>query len=242
MLERGSLILIVLIAIWSPPATFAAQEFSVVRGAGAVLVLPDGRMAIIAGGPQDLTVVQGMTKAGAEAGEPVDLRVGDQIVRFQKTDAPAVEAIASMYDGLEVGAEVTLVIRREGAERTLTFKRPPLPAGTRTVVTRPGDAGAGAWVGGGGSASTASLIIAGIHIKENDQGMPEVTHRTSHPASTGIDLRSGDVIVTIQGHPIAALAGLERGYGRIAAGSEVLLAVTRDGAPVNVRFAKPTEP
>ena len=82
-------------------------------------------------------------------------------------------------------------------------------------------------------------MIAGAHIRDNGQGMPEVVFRGSDPAADRVSLRVGDVVVAVNGRGISALAGLEFFYDQVASGDDVVLTIRRGGAEEVVRFAKP---
>lgn len=220
------------------PSVAGAQEFSVTRAAGAVLVLADGRQAVI--GPTKRGVaVQGLIAGERASTAPVDLAVGDLIVSFQGKPSGSADELVTSYERLPVGARVTMVVRRGDVERTITFERPPLPAGKRMAIAMRGSEGAGAWTSGGGPSDVTEVVIAGAHIRNNADGLPAVTHRTADPAEALVPLLVGDVITAVNGRTLAALAGLELLYGKIAAGANVTLAVLRDGRSLEVTFLKP---
>jgi S1-C subfamily serine protease len=220
------------------PAVAGAQEFTVTRAAGAVLVLADGRQAVI--GPTDRGLaVKGLIEGSGKGGAPVDLAVGDLIVTFQGKSSGSADELVTAYERLPVGARVTMVVRRGDVERTVTFERPALPAGKRMAVAMQGSAGAGAWTTGGGPSDVTEIVIAGAHIRNNADGLPAVSHRTADPAEAVVPLVVGDVITTINGRTLAALAGLELGYGKLAPGANVALTVLRQGRLIEIKFSKP---
>jgi S1-C subfamily serine protease len=108
------------------------------------------------------------------------------------------------------------------------------------VSGAPGQA-PGAWVTAGQPSDVEEMQIAGARIRNNGDGLPEVVARGSHPAAAAVPLRTGDVIVSVNGKSIAALAGLELFYQPLDAGAEVTLVVRRSGREETVRFRKPND-
>jgi len=221
------------------PAPVRGQPITATRTAAKVIVLADGRLAVIKSGSGG-AVVEGLVDGETSTGSPVDVRAGDLIIRFQHLAAPTADQIGSAFDALPVGAEITLTLRRDGSDRTVSFRRPATPNGSRLAVAAPNGGGAGAWVASGPTGSK-DFAIAGVHFRENDEGLPQVSHRTSHPAGATVALRSGDVVATFNGRPIAALAGLEKWYAEAPAGADILLTILRGGQTITVKFVKPAD-
>jgi len=221
------------------PAPVRGQQITAKRSDAKVIVLADGRLAVIKSGSGG-AVVEGLIDGDRSTGSPVDLRAGDVIIRFQHLAAPTADQIGSAFDATPVGAEITLALRREGAERVVSFRRPATPNGSRIAVAAPNGGGAGAWVASGPTGSK-DFAIAGVNFRENDEGLPEVSHRTSHPAGATVALRAGDVVAAFNGRSIAALAGLEKWYAETPAGADVVLTVARGGQTTTVKFAKPAD-
>lgn len=236
---RAAVAFLLLTGPWLIPAGLEAQQFSISSSGGVVLTLSDGRLAVLQLRNGEI-VIDGLVPPEREAGTPLDLRVGDQVVRFQADAEPTLARIEEAWKAVPTGAEVVIGVRREGGgTRMVTFAKPAETGGRRMAVSMGGRSGAGAWVTGEGPSNVTEMVIAGVHLRNNAQGMPEVTHRSSHPAATSVSLRAGDVVTAVNGRGISALAGLELLYGRIGVGEEVLLTVTRAGAEVTVTFAKP---
>ncbi|MFN8091105.1 MAG: PDZ domain-containing protein [Vicinamibacteria bacterium] len=212
----------------------AGQQMQMIKGDGGVLSLPGGGVAVVVvegGAP----VVRGVVR-GSRA---VDLLEGDRIVSLQDQPATTPAALQKSYDALEEGADVVLGVVRGGTERQVRFPRPPHETGEKHVVMG-GDGGAGAWTSARPGAHTAQeVVIAGARIRNNEQGMPEVVLRGSDPAAARVPLRVGDVVLSVNGRGLSALAGLEMLYGRVAVGDEVTLTILRDGAEQTLRFSKP---
>ena len=237
MLLRHLSIALGLVAILSAPAAVVGQQFSISASSAKVIMLADGRLAVLEARTGGVTITNLLDGDGAK-GAAVDLLVGDVIVAFQAIKAPTVDQISASFDGLAEGTTITIGVRRDGADRTVTFARPAAEKGTVTAVSGSGGA-AGAWVTAGGPSNIEEMVIAGAHIRNNNDGLPAVTHLTSDPAAATVALRAGDLITTINDQPLPALAGLELFYGRIAAGEQVVLTVTRGGQTVKVQFKKP---
>lgn len=222
-----------------PVVPASGQQPGFARSNAKVIVLADGRLAVIKPGPSG-PVVEGMVDGDRLVSKTVDLQAGDIILRFQNIAAPTADQIEAAFDAAPVGTELTLAVRRGGTERVVSFLRPATPGGSRIAVAAPSGTGAGAWVTGAPSGN-ANFTIAGTHFRENEQGLPEVSHRTSHPAGVAVALRTGDVVAAFNGRPVAALAGLELWYGQVPPGGEIVLSIVRTGQTVTVKFAKPAD-
>lgn len=222
------------------PAPVRAQQFSVSSAAGVVVALPDGRLAVLVQSAEGVTV-DGLVMGEGVPGAALDIAKGDRVLRIQGVAANALADVERAWDAAPTGAEVTLVLRRGSApEHAVRFAKPAPGSGRRMAVAG-GGAGTGAWVSADGPSNVTEMTIAGAHIRNNSEGLPEVSHRTSHPAAAGVALRVRDVIVAVNGKGIAALAGLELLYGKIEAGAEVELTVLRNGTQMNVTFTKPAQ-
>lgn len=219
-------------------APAAAQQFSVSSAEGLVLTLPDGRLAVLQSGANGVTV-RGLVDGEPKSGDRIDIAIGDRVVRFQGLANPALERIKAAYEGLAVGGEVVVGLARGDGERVIRFPK-PAPGAGRLMAVAGASGGAGAWTSSDGASGAKAVVIGGVHVRENTQGMPEVTHRESDPAAASIALRVGDVITSLNGRSIAALAGLEKLYQEVAAGASITLVVQRGGQPVEVAFRKPT--
>jgi len=218
-----------------------AQGFTVTAADGIVIVLGDGRLAVLRT-DRNGVVVSGIVPGEKPTAATVDVQVGDRVVGIQQETNPPLDRISATYEGLSAGAEVLLTLQRgSAAPHQVRFPRPAtVPAGARQAVMsgdKPG--AAGAWVSAGAPSGVTEMVIAGTHIRSNDQGMPQVMLRASHPAVASVPLRTGDVITAVNGKSIAALAGLEKFYQPIEPGGAVALTVTREGREIQVAFRKP---
>ncbi len=213
-----------------------AQTMTMRAGDGLVLRVGVGSQVVVKteGGA---VVVEGVVNDAAGSGP--DLVRGDRIVRAMGTPIATTEALLNAISGVEVGAVVRLgIVRGAQAEREFTFARQPRPSGATMAVAGGEGAGQGAWTTAG-SGGAAGFSIAGAGIIENNEGMPEVSHRGAHPAAATVALRAGDVITQVDGRSIAALAGLTMLYEKVAVGARVRLTVQRGGEVVEVAFDKP---
>ncbi|NOT07168.1 MAG: PDZ domain-containing protein [Gemmatimonadales bacterium] len=243
LLKTCTLLALVVGAVTSDP--LLAQQFSMTKSDGVVLILGDGRFAVLkADGARVLigNLIDGEKAEGVRA----DIQAGDVIMRILGVRAPTMEQVNTTYEAIKVGDEVILGLRRGTApEHEVRFKRPAVPGGGRPMaIAMEGGkaaAGAGAWVSGAGANAATEVVIAGAHIRENAEGMPEVTHRTADPAASTVPLRAGDVIVRINGRMIAALLGLQRFYTEAASGSQITLTLKREGQDMEIKFAKPAD-
>lgn len=223
-----------------PPLSHAsAQTMTMTRSDAKVMHVAADRVIVLR---QDgsAIVIDGVVGDSSGAGGP-DLRRGDRISRIAQLRAPSLDDLMRAYTAIPVGADVTLgIVRDGGAEREVRFPRVAAQSGRTMAVAATGSAGAGAgaWTSAA-TGSAAAFSIAGANIAENDEGMPAVTHRSSHPAAASVALRVGDEIVRINDRPIAALRGLQEPYEAMASGARVTLTVRRAGQLVEVAFNKP---
>jgi S1-C subfamily serine protease len=228
--------LVTLVLVGAAGAT--GQKMQMIKGDGGVLSIPGGGVAVVVAEGEAL-VVRGVVAGSGAGSGTVDLLEGDRIVSLQGQPAATPAGLQEAYDALKEGADVVLGVVRGGKERQVRFPRPPHETGEKHVVMG-GGGGAGAWTSASPSAPAAEeVVIAGAHIRNNDQGMPEVVLRGSHAAAATVPLRVGDVVTSVNGRRVSALAGLEMLYGRVAAGDEVTLTILRDGAEQTLRFSKP---
>lgn len=220
----------------------AQEQYTVQSSEGIVLVLSDGRLAVLKS-VEGRVIVGGLVTSEKNIGSPLDIQGGDRVLAFQADATPTLETIYAAYETLAPGSEVLLTLQRgSAAPHAVRFPRPVTPPGnTRRAVQfngKPTDAGA--WVSAGSPSDAKEMVIGGAHIRNNKEGMPEVTFRSSDPAAAAVPLRTGDVVTAVNGKGIAALAGLEKLYGAIEAGGEVTLTVMRLGQAQQVTFRKPS--
>lgn len=233
------IIRLALIAALIAPLGVRAQQTTMSRADGEVIGIAPGRFAVLKAVSGVVTVDNVTTDPGTQSAR-VDLQAGDRLKSIQGQPVAELSSLLTSYRAIPTGSEVTLLVIRSGSDVAVTFRKPAPQA--RMMAVGGGAAGmpAGTWATAGSGAST-SLSIAGANIIENQQGMPEVSHRTSHPAATTVPLRTGDVITRINNSPIAALLGLQMVYDKLAAGAEVRLSVQRGGETVQVSFSKPAD-
>lgn len=220
-------------------ATVSAQAMTARKAEGAVLALPDTRLAVVQPGGAGLEIV---ALVGEAAGAATDLRRGDLVLALNGTAMRSHEVLSSSLEAVAVGKSVTLRVLRSGAELTVTYiKQARKPGdGNQMIVTMDnGAAGAGVWTTGAGPSAVKEVVIAGTHIAENREGMPEVQFKGIHPDADRIALKTGDVITHVNGQSLAALAGLELLLNRTEVGSEISLGVIRAGKTITVSFRKP---
>jgi hypothetical protein len=224
------------------PTSAFAQQFTARISDGVILTLAVGRFAVLRSEGGSI-VVSGVMNTEGNNTPRLNIEKGDRVVGFQSDVNPSLERIATTWTALPAGAEVLLTLARgTAAPHQVRFTRPsPAQGDTPMTVTFDGRPDAGAWVSAGSPGKATEVSIAGATIRNNREGMPEVVNRGSHPASSTVPLRIGDVITAVNGRSIAALAGLEKFYQPLKPGDEVTLALTRDGQPKSITFRKPSE-
>lgn len=226
------------------PGALNGQSISARRSEGAVLALPDSRLAVIQDTPDGTAVVS--LVGSVTTTPPTNLREGDLVLAINDSTIGTFGDVSRVVDPLATGASIRLKLRRGRADLTVTYAKPAPRAGEgMQMIVGTGSelqgGGAGVWSVQGTPSNVKEVIIGGIHVIENRQGMPEVSFKAAHPASARIDLRSGDVVTRFNGRGIAALAGLEKYLKEAPAGSNITLSVTRrDGSETTVTFPKPS--
>jgi S1-C subfamily serine protease len=230
--------LIAVTAIGLLPNASAAQ-MRMSMGSGVALALPGGSVAVL-GGDSTGVVVRGVVAGEGGAQGKALLTEGDRVVTLQGGPVASLDRFASAWGAIPEGAEVVLGLVGGGGETTVRFPRQPHQSDGRQMVVQGPGGGAGAWTAmgppGGGP---TEMLIAGARIRNNGQGMPEVVLRGSDPAAAQVPLRVGDIVVSVNGERISALAGLELFYGPVAVGQMVVFEVERKGVRHELRFPKP---
>ena len=238
--RRAGLHLLTGVVMGLAPALLSGQ-MRMSMGSGAVITLPGGVMAVVAADADGLTVRGIVAEAGGGEWGAL-LEEGDRIASLQGKTISTQEAFTAAWGDIPEGAEVVLGIVRGGVASIVRFPRAPQQAEGRHMVVQGAGGGAGAWTAmgppGGGP---DEVTIAGARIRNNGEGMPEVVVRGSHPAAALVPFRVGDVIVSVNGRGIAALAGLDLFYAPLAVGDSVVVEVMRGGARETLRFTKPAE-
>lgn len=220
----------------------AQQQFSARQAEGAVLALADTRLAVVMPANGRLEVVSLVGEATGP--EHTDIQRGDVVLAVDGHSVSTFGDVTARFAAIEVGKPARVLVRRGTAERTITWNKPAQGRadGRQMVITSDAPSltgGAGAWTVQGPPQGGSEVVIAGIHIRENSEGMPEVAFKSAHPGQAQVALQSGDVITALNGRSIAALAGLEKLYGEAAVGSDVRLTVTRRGTGTTISFKKP---
>ncbi len=136
-------------------------------------------------------VVQVMTGSPAAAG---GLLIGDQIISLDGAAVESAQALAEAIQAHSAGDVVTLVVMRNGTERTLEIE----------LGSTPQFQGGGHW----GRFSTAEIDpvmlaahLLGVNLEEADGGYEVTAVGRMNPA----DLQEGDVITAVNGQAIAAV-------------------------------------
>jgi S1-C subfamily serine protease len=218
--------------------TAHGQQMTMTRSDARVMAVAPGLLLVLRAEASAVTIDGVVADSGG--GAPVDLQRGDRITSFQGIRGLTIERIMAAYDSATTGTEIAIgIVRTNASERVVRFSKPAVARGAPRTIAVGAGVGTGAWASS--AAAAAAFEIAGAHIRENDQGMPEVSHRASHPAAATVPLRVGDVVTAIDGRKVAALAGLTMHYERATVGAEVRLTVARGKDSVEVKFNKPAK-
>ncbi|MEW5916749.1 MAG: PDZ domain-containing protein, partial [Gemmatimonadota bacterium] len=171
-----------------------AQQLSMSRADGEVVVIAPGQFAILKEEGSSV-VVDNVLLEGSATERRADVVKRDRITALNEKSVTSLARFVAEYRAIAAGSAVTLSLTRNDSLLKVRFTKPSATTGDqRLVAVRDKDgAPAGAWAtaGAGAASGAARVVIAGVHVVENDQGMPEVAHRAAHPAAATVALRVG---------------------------------------------------
>lgn len=136
------------------------------------------------------------------------------------------------------GSEVTLSVRGTNGPQIFRFERQPPATSGGASAANAGSSIPGGWTSAA-SQDTVDLNLGGANIRENSEGLPEVTHRVSHAAAATVPLRAKDVIVEINGHKVNSAAGFRTRVEATAVGTTLRLRINRAGEILDLGFPRP---
>ncbi len=248
--------------------TAGAQEKSVVRdstggpsftsksieaGPGGIFNLPE-LGAVIIGGEKEIKV-EAVLPAGhrPEAYKDVDLQSGDLIVMINARRLKSAREIAEIYNGLKVGEEVKLGIKRKEERFIVSFgKADPRDLPQRMMLVMNTDEAGGQagssrrLVMGGREFSGDVAPLPGLGIIAGSQEGGDVRVLELMPgagaAPPHIALKKDDLILSVNGEKIKSAVQLGDLYEKIAVGARIDLQYRRAGKTMIAAFTKPPAP
>lgn len=218
----------------TPDVAKAMKLESTQRGALVESILP--------GSPAEKAGLRGSDSQVTIDGQDVGVG-GDLITKIDGSPVKTIEdLIAYLADHTNVGQKVTLTILRSGKEQTVEATLEARPAQAAAAQTAPTTVQQGAWLGIAGQALTTE-INKEMSLPEGQSGILVEQVQAGSPADkAGIQgsfkpvlingqrvLVGGDVITSIDNHPVVTFEELQAFMQSAKPGQQVNLAVLRDG-------------
>lgn len=163
------------------------------------------------------------------AAEKAGIKVGDVIIRFQGKEVEDVRHLRNMVAGTAPGTKVTLVVNRDGKEKTLTAQLGELKAEDeeQALGAPSGEMSAAAL---GISVETLTAATAKeFGFDKNDQGVIVREVEDESPAALA-GLRVGDLIVEVNREKVTDAKDFRRALQKAKDKETILMLVKREGA------------
>jgi len=183
-----------------------------------------------------------------EAYKEVDLQTDDLILMVNGKKLESIDDLENLMEGLAIGDQVQLGVKRDKDMQIVRYlKADPesLPKMKRMMVTA--DEGEDGTVernmsfqSAGGEEQVAMLKGIGI-IASETEGQVRVAYLMPHAKDVkGLeDVKEGDLVISLQGAPLASLDELDKAWESIAIDAKVTLVCSRDGKELTYTFTKP---
>lgn len=219
------------IILWFPMAAGAQVHSLKIEGDGEIFMLKE-LGAIISESDQGMSVLLVLPpKQRAGAYRDVDLQEGDIIMMFNGQRMKAAGQIEEAYDGLKIGDEIKLGIKRDKDMMIVTFAKanPDDLPGQMKIMK------------GSSCPASSDMTLAGVGVtlkKEGgklvvDEVIPELAGKFS-----GTMPEKGDVVLKIQGTAISQPEQLSEIFSKIENGEKVEMVLVRKGQEVVTGFVK----
>jgi S1-C subfamily serine protease len=200
------------------------------KAEGDVVLLPEvGALIIQDGEGLKVQFVQATQNRRAPY-KTVDLRTEDHILLFNGRRVKRIADLRNAYDALAVGGEVKLGLQR-GPEMLISSYAKGDPKDLPRMQIR---------VANDSGENQEVLPAVGVVLTEKEK---RVVVQEVLPLETSAiakrDVRSGDVIVRLNGRDVSSLKQFVEAYDRLEVGSRVEWSTERKGKSITVSFAKP---
>ena len=170
------------------------------------------------------------------SGSPADkagVQSGDVIVTFNQKPVDSAHDLPAMVAATPVGQEVAVVVLRAGRKQQLPITVGKLPADDTEVEASSQDT-SGKW---GLQLQTLTPEVARQHDLATEQGVLVVGVQPDSPADAA-GLRSGDILVEVNHHPVASVQDVKAALARAKDNDALLVRVKRGQASLFVAMAK----
>lgn len=208
------------------PLAAAAQQFVQRRldPATSVLLSELGAIAEERDGAVTLTTVFPATSR-ADAYRNLDVQEGDVLLMAAGETLRNIGHLREMYEGVAVGGEVKLAVRRAEDRFLLSFAK----ADPETLTTGGGGHRRMVMVRGGGDVEVVEEL--GIVVRRGDGKLT-----IAAAVAPGTPLAEGDVLESLAGTAIATVAELRTALGKLAPGADVEVGIVRGGEARTVQL------
>jgi len=231
---RFSAMLPILAAALVGVSTFAGAQMRTLKieGSGEVFMLKE-LGAIISEGENGLAVLMVLPpEQRAKAYRDIDLQEGDVIMMFNGKRAKTSVQIEEAYDGLKIGDEIKLGIKRDKDMMIATLAKAnpdDLPGQMKIMKSD-------------SCPASADMTLAGVGLmltKDNGKLIIDDVLVGLADKFTGPLPEKGDVILKIQGTPISQPDQLSEIFDKIKTGEKVDMVLGRGDQEISTGFAKP---
>lgn len=203
-------------------------------GEGEIFQLPElgAIVAADSGKVYFLAVMEGGHRPAAYA--DIDVEEQDEILMMNGQRIKTVENLKTLYEVLEIGAEIKLGLRRNGQMFLISFpKINPEDAPRQVVRTVIGD----------GSGNVEDIYpMPGLQIllrPSGDKILVEKLHGLKEAPPAGSNFQDGDILVKLDGKVMTSINDFRSRYESVPPGQKITVEVSRNGQPVTSTFAKP---
>jgi C-terminal processing protease CtpA/Prc len=181
-------------------------------------------------GPVTITEVMD-GKPAAKAG----LKSGDVIVSVDgvNVEGKSASEVTDLIKG-EAGTDVVLTVKRDGGEKDITVTRETIGDKTMELFVTPKKGELGMEMPEAGE----DFVGIGIYLGENDEGQPIVQGVMEDTPAEEAGLKTGDVILKIDGKEVKTTDELSKLIGGGKEGEKVTLTIERDGERKDVTVTR----
>jgi len=225
----------------------SAQQMRIIKaGEGGGFLIPE-LMTFIGPENNQLTVTDRMpTDRLPKEYQAVDIRQGDIIMMVNGKKVSKPDELEKLYEGLAVGQEMKLGIKRGNDMLIASFKKAdPSTLPTRRIMKVEDDgkgSGTKVSIGKGPEIDGDAVPLLGIGmILAAKNGKITVGDVLPLPGLAVLksEPKVGDLLVSLQDRPLTTAEALRKTWDNISVGDTVRLVLSRDGKETLSVFAKP---
>lgn len=224
--------------------TFSADDAMFLPGVGAMVVATDGKLRVDFIAPPEQR---------DQAYREVDIQEGDVLMMVNGKRVKSIEKLRELFEGLEVGAEIKLGLKRDKSIVIASFAKPDdsQMGGMVMMMTQDveeGQDGGPATIttktmSFGGNDNMVPLIGLGIMLTNSD-GSLKVGPRMQIQGRKvpEVDLQPEDIILSINDQAVNSAKQFSPVYDAIPDGEQVSLKIKRGDETLAITFVKPASP